>query len=189
MILCIGFCKDCILCRRQTDFNLFLKHKRSTFNCFIYKFCRSCMYPFIVAEFEIGFASRLNLWKIFNSIWIVLILSDKTQWLWYVIGMKIVIDDENTERERERERVIKRCAYKGQYLKDIDAYLWGLVVFKIIVIIVHKMFVVVVFVYKCWPFPIVCLMNDAFRNKGHIKMRTGINKTHYILAVYYHAKA
>ena len=28
-----------------------------------------------------------------------------------------------TERERERERVIKRYAYKGQYLKDIDAYL------------------------------------------------------------------
>ena len=94
-----------------------------------------------------------------------------------------------TLRGRERERVIKRYAYKGQYLKDIDAYLWGLVVFKIIVIIVHKMFVVVVFVYKCWPFPIMCLMNDAFRNKGHIKMRTGINKTHYILAVYYHAKA
>ena len=109
--------------------------------------------------------------------------------------MAMVCDrNENCDRwwehwERGGERVIKRCAYKGQYLKDIDAYLWGLVVFKFIAVIVHKMFVVVVFVYKCWPFPIMCLMNDAFRNKGHIKMRTGINKTHYILAVYYHAKS
>ena len=45
---------------------------------------------------------------------------------------------EHWERKRERERVIKRYAYKGQYLKDTDAYLWGLLVFKIIVIIVHE---------------------------------------------------
>ena len=73
-------------------------------------------------------------------------------------------------------RIITRYAYEGKYLKDIDAYLRGFVVLNSLLLL----FIICCCFCLYVDHSRLCLMNDAFRDKGHIKMRTSINKTHYI---------